>query len=207
VSDWRETVRGAGATAGDEAIDAAGEDLRRRWAESPRHYHDTTHLRAVLSVVDSTSAPDVDRDAVRLAAWFHDAVYDPRATGAANEQASAVLAVRTLTDLGLPAATVDEVSRLVLLTVTHAPEPGDRNGELLCDADLAILSAPPAAYDTYAAQVRREYAHVPDDLFRAGRAAVLRHLLDLPALYRLPSTSGWEPRARANLERELAALT
>ena len=50
-----------------------------------------------------------------------------------------------------------------------------------------------------------EVAHVPDELFRAGRATVLRQLLDLPALYRLMPS--WEPRARANLERELAGLT
>jgi predicted metal-dependent HD superfamily phosphohydrolase len=207
VRDWNDTVRRAGATAGDGAIDAAGADLRRRWAEPHRHYHTLAHLRSVLSMVGSTAAPGVDRDAVRLAAWFHDAVYAPRAAGVANEKASAALAASTLAGLGVPSATVEEVRRLVLLTATHTPGPADRNGELLCDADLAILSADPDAYDAYAAEVRREYAHVPDDQFRAGRAAVLRHLLDLPALYRLPAMQGRVARARANLERELAALT
>jgi predicted metal-dependent HD superfamily phosphohydrolase len=207
VSHWNDTVRRAGATAGDDAIHAAGADLHRRWSEPQRHYHTLAHLRSVLSIVDSTAAPGVDRDAVRLAAWFHDAVYDPRAAGMANEEASGALAVSILAALGVPSATVEEVRRLVLLTAGHEPEPGDRNGELLCDADLAILSADPDAYDTYAAEVRREYAHVPDDLFRAGRTAVLRHLRDHPALYRLPATQGWTAPARANLERELAALT
>ncbi|MGW5671933.1 HD domain-containing protein, partial [Micromonospora sp. NPDC003776] len=102
---------------------------------------------------------------------------------------------------------VTEVRRLVLLTAGHAVPPEDPDGALLCDADLAILAAPPAAYDRYAAAVRREYAHVPDPAFRAGRAQVLTALLALPALYRLPEPHArWESAARANLARELATL-
>ncbi len=84
-------------------------------------------------------------------------------------------------------------------------EPGDTNGEVLCDSDLAILAS--AAYPAYAAAVRAEYAHVPDDAFRAGRAAVLRNLLDLPALYRTPQAlARWDAKARANLTDELSRL-
>ncbi|CCA57354.1 hypothetical protein SVEN_4068, partial [Streptomyces venezuelae ATCC 10712] len=74
-----------------------------------------------------------------------------------------------------------EVARLVRLTTSHDPAPGDLNGETLCDADLAILATAPDTYQGYAAAVREEYAFVPDDAFREGRAAVLRHLLDSPA--------------------------
>jgi predicted metal-dependent HD superfamily phosphohydrolase len=113
-----------------------------------------------------------------------------------------------LAGLDVPPAAVAEVSRLVLLTAGHAAGAGDRDGGLLCDADLAVLAGEPGAYDEYAAAVRREYAHVADPEFRAGRAAVLRRLLALPALYRLPELrAAWEPTARANLARELAALT
>jgi predicted metal-dependent HD superfamily phosphohydrolase len=102
---------------------------------------------------------------------------------------------------------VAEVRRLVLLTAGHDPDPDDRDGALLCDADLAVLGAPPQVYDRYAAAVRREYAHVPEPAFRAGRAEVLARLLELPALFRLPPTAArWERPARDNLTRELAAL-
>ncbi|EWM67232.1 hypothetical protein MCBG_04365 [Micromonospora sp. M42] len=70
-----------------------------------------------------------------------------------------------------------------------------------------MLAAPAERYDRYAAAIRAEYAHVPEPDFRAGRSAALRHLLALPALYRLPEPHArWESRARANLSRELAAL-
>ena len=56
-------------------------------------------------------------------------------------------------------------------------------------------------------QVRAEYAHVPDDAFRSGRAAVLRSLLDAGPLYRTRfATERWEARARENLTAELEAL-
>lgn len=198
IDRWRTALRDAGCPSA--SVDGAGEALLDRWREPHRRYHTVAHLTAMLSIVES----DGGAVPVRLAVWYHDAVYDPRAAGDANERASAALASTELTRLGLPAPVVAEVHRLVLLTATHAAEPGDDNGALLCDADLAILASPPAEYDVYAAAVREEYAHVPDEAFRAGRAAVLSHLLSLPALYRLHTE--WEEPARANLARELAVL-
>lgn len=211
IDQWRaaaETARAGMSGGPTAAVTPAGLDLLDRWREPQRHYHDLAHLTAVLSVVDDHAGHADRPELVRLAVWFHDAVYDPRSTGGANERDSAALATATLTTLGVPPDAVAEVARLVLLTAGHGAAPGDRNGSLLCDADLAVLARPPADYDRYTEAVRREYAHVPDELFRAGRAAVLRQLLDLPALYRLPALRNrWEAPARANLDRELATLT
>ena len=63
------------------------------------------------------------------------------------------------------------------------------------------------AYAAYTKAVREEYAFVPDEAFREGRAAVLRHLLDLPRLFRTPyGTAHWESAARDNLTTELRLL-
>ncbi len=182
-----------------------GRALLERWAEPQRRYHTTEHLLAVLDHVDALAGHADDPDAVRLAAWFHDAVYRPDRSE--NEERSARLAVRALTEAGLPAQRVALVARLVLLTTGHAPEPGDRDGEVLCDADLAVLGGTPEAYAAYAAAVREEYAFVPDEDFRAGRAAVLRQLLALPALYRTEAARArFDAAARANLAGELSRL-
>ena len=86
----------------------------------------------------------------------------------------------------------------------HATEEDDPDGELLCDADLAVLAGDDDAYGKYTAAIRREYAHVPEDDFKAGRAQVLKALLELPSIYRLePLREQWEATARANLEKEL----
>ena len=60
-------------------------------------------------------------------------------------------------------------SRLVRLTETHLPGSRDPEGELLCDADLAILASDSADYAAYVAAVRQEYAQVPEEEFLAGR--------------------------------------
>ncbi|WP_340560491.1 HD domain-containing protein [Streptomyces sp. GSL17-111] len=182
-----------------------GRDLLRRWAEPHRRYHTTDHLLAVLDRVDELAGHAADPEAVRLAAWFHDAVYRPDRSE--NEERSAGLAQRALPEAGVGPARTAEVVRLVRLTVTHDPAPGDRDGEVLCDADLAVLAGSPGAYAAYAAAVRAEYAFVPDEAFTAGRADVLRQLLALPRLFRTPhGAARWEAPARHNLGTELALL-
>ncbi|SDU44392.1 Predicted metal-dependent phosphohydrolase, HD superfamily [Jiangella alkaliphila] len=194
------------ALAGDSPAAAeAGAGLLSRWREPHRHYHAITHLAAVLEALDQLDDAASDPDAVRFAAWFHDAVYDGRP--GEDEAASARLAREVLTTLDRPAAQVDEVERLVLLTAGHDPEPGDGNGAVLCDADLAVLAGSPSDYAAYASAVREDYAHVSDADFAAGRAAVLTGLLDRPALFRTEAGHRrWEDPARHNLETELVLL-
>ncbi|WP_424212474.1 hypothetical protein ACN20G_10495 [Streptomyces sp. BI20] len=208
AADWAALTRAAGA---DPTVDPApyGDRLLTAWAEPARRYHDTAHLLAVLRRVDElldAGAPAPDPAAVRLAAWFHDAVYRPDRSE--NEERSAAWAERALPELGVPGARTAEVARLVRLTVTHDPAPGDRHGELLCDADLGVLAGDPDAYARYAAAVRDEYSFVPEPAFRAGRADVLRGLAELPALFRTAhGAAHWEGPARRNLAAELRALT
>ena len=168
-------------------------------------YHDVAHLRAVLARVDELRSHALDPDVCALAAWLHDAVYNGRA--GADEAASAALARDVLNGLNLHAERVAEVVRLVELTLTHAPAADDRNGAVLCDADLAVLGSEPAAYGAYVAAVRAEYGHVPDAEFRAGRAAVLRALLSRDPLYSTPTGRAlWEDAARRNMRAELTRL-
>jgi predicted metal-dependent HD superfamily phosphohydrolase len=173
------------------------------WSEPHRRYHDLAHLAAVLGLVGELAPAAADPDAVRLAAWYHDVVYDPER--ADNEQVSAERARAGLRGL-VTDERLDEVVRLVLLTAGHDPETGDTNGAVLCDADLAVLAAPPEAYAAYASAVRLEYGHLGDEDFTRGRIAVLEHLLALPALYRTEAAQPWTDTARANLTAELTLL-
>jgi predicted metal-dependent HD superfamily phosphohydrolase len=189
------------------AAATVGRDLLERWAEPHREYHTGDHLATMLSIVDANARLADDLMAVRLAAWFHDAVYDPVAAPGANEAASAALAIQYLAMLEVDEARADEVARLVRLTAEHDPVPDDRNGCLLADADLAILASEEPVYDAYAYAVRREYGHVPDPLYRAGRIRVLDHLLALPRLYRsVPARAEWTFAAHINMHRERSQL-
>ncbi len=164
-------------------------------------YHDLLHLTEVLDRLDllARSGAGFDPTAVRLAAWFHDAVYEGSDD---DEERSAQWAERAL-----PPAYADEVARLVRMTVHHRPSDDDLAGCALSDADLGILAEPRARYEAYAAGVRADFAHVADDDFRAGRAGVLADLAAKPTLFHTEQgRSLWEASARANLADELEEL-
>lgn len=186
---------------------AVARDLLDRYAEPHRAYHDGTHLAEVLSGVALLADHAADLPVVVAAAWWHDAVYDVTAPAGRTEDASAELASRALAGWSVDPGRATRVAELVRMTAGHDPAPGDRDAEVLSDADLAVLASGPERYRRYVAGVRREYAHVPDDAFAAGRVAVLRDLLAHDRLYRTPLGSArWEDSARANLARELATL-
>ena len=86
----------------------------------------------------------------------------------------------------------------------HRPDDDDVAGQVLCDADLAILAADPDRYAAYTAGVRREHAAVPDADFAAGRAAVLRetYLLAKPTLFHTDcARRRWEQHRGRTLAR------
>lgn len=167
-----------------------------------RGYHNLLHISEVLERIDELSREiEFDTTSVRLAAWFHDAVHD---TAPEPERRSAEWAARALSGSEVG---VDEVVRLILLTIDHSVADGDVNGAVLCDADLAILAAPRARYNDYAAGVRREYAVFTDAEFAAGRSLVLRALVDAEHLFSTEhARRHWESTARANVARELVSL-
>ena len=181
-----------------------GDQLITRYSEPHRRYHTTQHLLHVLTRIDEL-ADDHDLFLVRLAAWYHDAVYAIPVGQVSNEEASARLALRDLSWVGLEQEDLNQVARLVRLTETHLPGPRDPEGELLCDADLAILASDPPDYADYVAAVRAEYAQLPEEQFLVGRLAVLTELADRE-IFRTAKGRRLTNAARANLATEMGAL-
>lgn len=216
--------------AGRDRLLPLGRDLLQRYGEPHRAYHDRRHLGEVLAGVALLAEHADDLSVVVAAAWWHDAVYqvpvltpagvptsgdaphrveasDGTSDALSNEEASARLAESTLHELGVDAERVARVAALVRMTAGHDPSPLDPDAEVLSDADLSVLASPPNRYATYVSDVRHEYAAVPDDLFRTGRAAILRSLLDGERVFRTASAhERWEAAARANMAAELREL-
>lgn len=186
---------------------AVRNELIARYGEPHRRYHTMTHIEDCLAqVTASTDFSDEQRRLMEVAIWFHDAVYD--ATRHDNEAESARLAFKWLKAEGASQTFIDEVSRLIMLTAGHLVEPDDAIGARLVSIDLSILGAEPERYDTYAAAIRHEYGHVPEPLYRAGRAAILSRFLETEPLFADPILARrYETRARANLAREITSLT
>jgi predicted metal-dependent HD superfamily phosphohydrolase len=203
---------GAGATASPDDIERIGEALLARWCEPDRHYHNARHLADVLARVDELAQEAHEADLVRLAAWYHGAVFDAaeRASyahrGGEDERASAALARLELGELGLAPRAVNRVAELVGALDRHSPATGDADCAVLCDADLAMLAAEPQRYKAYLAEVRAEYAHLPVEEFVRARIAILRRLQQRPHLFASAMGHGWEEPARQNLDAELQRL-
>lgn len=203
---------GAGATAETEAIEEVGQALLDRWSDERRHFHNLRHLAAVLHRVDQLAEETHEPDLVRLAAWYHGAVFSSeKKVAEANEggeqsTASALLAHDELTDLGVPARAADRVAALVNAIVRHAPDPADFDAAVLNDADLAMLAAEPQRYKEYKTAVRAEYAHIPTDVYLKARIRVIERLLARKSLFLSPMGAAWEEPARQNLDMELHRL-
>ena len=205
-SSWQETCRSAGIA--DEAVQPAFAGLVDCYSSPQRFYHNLAHVASMLRTVNELErqVAVTDITAARLAVWFHDAVYNSGAGD--NEERSAEYAAVTLGGLCVPEHSLRSVQRLILATKTHQAAPEDTDGQVVIDADLAILGASPAEYEDYVQAVRREYAWVSEPDWRAGRARVLANFLQRPYLYHTPPMrDAREDAARRNLRRELEALT
>lgn len=189
-----------------------GEVARRRdaliaaYSGADRHYHDIAHIAAMLRLLETHAPSHPNRVAIDWAILYHDVVYDPRRRD--NEAASAAVMADDLAAMGVDAGLAQRVRELILATL-HGEVAGtiDDATALVVDLDLAVLASAPADYDAYAAAIRREYAHVPEALYREGRARVLQGFIDKPAIYRTDTLRArWEVSARANLAREIGIL-
>jgi predicted metal-dependent HD superfamily phosphohydrolase len=208
VSDEVELRAAWTVAVGDDASAlAALDDVVARHREARRRYHGVRHVTWVVRHVRELAAevPTDDPDAIVVAAFFHDAVYDPRA--ADNEEQSAQLAERVLAELGWDERRGRRVGDLVRATAVHTGA-GDADTDVLLDADLAVLGSEPSAYQAYVTGVRAEYAHIDDEAWRHGRGQVLRDLLARDPLYATaPARRRWVSRAAANMTAELASLS
>jgi predicted metal-dependent HD superfamily phosphohydrolase len=212
ITWWTLDIRGVTPHAPDNDVVArAGAELLKRWNEPSRRYHTTTHLVEMFSALEELEEAreinDRQCSVARLAAWFHDAVYEASAASGSNEADSAALARNTLQRLRFGEADIDAIDRLIRLTAKHDADAAEPLDAAFHDADLWILSARRERFDGYCDQVREEYAFVPDRQYRDGRAAVLGPLLHRDRIYRTShALHGWETPARINLGRELARL-
>lgn len=178
--------------------------LRHRYGESHRAYHVFAHVEALLADLDLIAEIIHHRDAVELAIYYHDAVYDPLAR--TNESDSAELLQRELGP-SLERETLEAAKAMINATAGHELPPIGTDGfrsdcAHFLDLDLAILGAPAEAFDRYDETIRWEYAFLAPEAYRAGRLKVLETFLARGRLFKTDRIAArCEAEARANLAR------
>ncbi len=186
----------------------------KRWRElellyraDGRFYHTLRHVTHFLDCLARLSPSGLTSPAMRLAAFYHDAIYDAKRKD--NEESSAKLMVEFGLEAGIAQSVIRDAQALILATRKHKVLRGRLNedSKLFLDCDLMILAASPSAYDRYAANVRLEYSHIATRDFKAGRADFMARFLERKRIFMSDAVHRqFEGAARKNLKRELTRL-
>ena len=185
--------------------------LEKAYNEPHRHYHTFNHIRACLDELSAARMAMqtlvIDSNAIELAIWFHDFVYDPCRDD--NEHASAYRAFAFCASSRL-VRYARPVKQMILATAhmdARLVPPTQRqfDTDLLLDIDLSVLGQPEGMFDRYETNIRKEYAWVPDAAFNEMRIKVLESFLTRMVIYRTDFfRNRYESRARKNLMRSIA---
>ncbi len=174
--------------------------LAQAYAESQRHYHTVQHIVECLDLFHQVKAQLSDPFAVELAIWFHDVVYDPKASD--NEAQSAIFMQQCCHDF-IPTAIVEKIGAWIEATQQHRPST-DADLNFLLDIDLAILASSPSRFTAYETQIQQEYHWVEATVYKEKRAAVLRYFHEMQPLYQTAYfQEKYELRAKQNLSLSL----
>jgi predicted metal-dependent HD superfamily phosphohydrolase len=214
-AEWLQATRGLAVS--PTCSDAWFERLWNLHAEPWRHYHTAVHLEEMvqyLGLVQGatqylSSLSQQDDQTIRLSIFFHDAIYDPKS--ATNEEDSAQLFQSFADQAGLATthpSLVTNVNQYILATKKHVVS-SDNSFPLafFLDLDMAVLGKQEAAYQSYAALIRKEYSFVDRDEYCSKRAQVLEQFLAQDQIYgTILFQQSLEEQARRNLALEIAAL-
>ena len=195
---WRRCVASPNSVASGEVH----ADLCRRLGAPNRRFHNLDHIRDCLHRFDDVASLLSDRDAVEVALWFHDAVYEP--TDADNERRSAELFLSL--SKGAEPAFRRRVCGLIL-TTRHRGQAHSNDRRFIEDIDLAGFGAPWKQFMRQGALLRDEFSEQSDAQYHTGQVGFLARLKQRPWFF---STGyfrdRYEAKAQDNLDRLLALL-
>jgi predicted metal-dependent HD superfamily phosphohydrolase len=175
--------------------------LDSAYTAAGRAYHNLAHIKAMVENFRLYERQLANPDAVLLAILYHDFVYDSRAHGGENEEASA-RHVLSLTNLLRRPELAPLAADLIRATIHHRPY--DDDSRWLLDFDLAIFVATLAEVLAYDDAIRVEYAWVDEETYRRERGGVLRRFRQRDAIYFTPPFQIRDAEARANLDALIA---
>lgn len=171
-------------------------DRCRPYLQEPhRAYHNLSHIEEMVNLMREANWTE---PVLELAIWGHDLIYDPKRSD--NEERSAVLFSSWMRELKCSPDSIDQVTRLILMTKHSGTTPLDSLSARMLDLDLAILGQPQARFLAYNDQIRLEYAHVPDAIYTVKRTEILLNFYNRERIYTTPYFwHRFENQARENL--------
>lgn len=177
------------------------EEVEKKYSAAGRHYHNLLHLDNLTKELIPVKEQFNNWDTIVFSIVYHDVIYNVLKQN--NEEKSADHAEKKLALIAAPAMEVQKCKAIILATKSHQVS-DDSEVNLFTDADLSILGAPYAAYETYFKQIRKEYGIYPGLVYWPGRKKVLQHFLTMPRIFKTGYFfEKYETQARKNLASEL----
>ena len=185
------------------------------YGENHRHYHTISHIDSMVSEIVTSRERLINPNALLFAAYFHDVVYDPKRKD--NELKSVEFSEPALglifdglenTSSEAKNKMFELVKEIILATTNHTKaKTGDDDLDFFLDCDLKILGSTQKEYRAYAAQIRKEYEHVPTLVYNYGRTQILKSFIKSERIYRTEFFHDkYEDQARRNIANEIQSL-
>ncbi len=177
---------------------------REQYGSPGRHYHTWQHALNVLAwanrACDAQGLMIDDTAAVKIAALFHDVVYDAEGSPSNEERSAAMVADKVH-------PVMMRAERLILATAQHGKleaEDVDLPTAIMLDCDMVTFAEPLWEVavqndDNVLAELRERYT---EEQIRVGRTAFLNGLLQKRSVFLSPwFRERFEEQARANIGR------
>ncbi len=179
--------------------------LVKQYSEPGRFYHNINHIKMCLDEFENVSHLSDHPDIIEFAIWYHDIIYD--VSGSDNEEQSARVAIDIFQNNSIKPAMINSLRELILAT-KHNAAPDSIDQKIIIDIDLSILGQDKHIFNEYDRAIRKEYSHVPVEVYNDARCKILKTFLDRTTIYSLPYfIDKYEIQARNNLKNAIISLT
>jgi predicted metal-dependent HD superfamily phosphohydrolase len=211
-----------------------------RYYHTLAHLEEMFGYLDITVLYDSKKKNDIEdnkwsllRTVTILSVFFHDAIYD--AKSGTNEEDSVSLFQSFINDISSVITTITTtttrmvdkwpgsaiVERFIMATKSHDANHLHSTDQdelfflhLFLDADMSVLGKDGEAYDVYASMIRKEYIHVPHEVYCEKRSEILQSFVgDLEDESKSKSIylsndmrNALEAQAISNLRREISSL-
>ena len=177
--------------------EAVYNDLVARYEDDGRYYHNLKHIQNVLEIIESVRVIAADLEAIKLAAWFHDVIYDPAATD--NEEQSVILFNKLAHNI-LPETVIQKVSKIIKATL-HIDNPEDLDEAFMLDIDLSSIAGSWQRFTKDNSNLRREAKDQDCRDYCEKKISFFNMLLDKDRIYFTDFFhAAFEEKARHNME-------
>lgn len=187
-------------------IESYWQKLVLLYDEPHRHYHNLSHIVAMMDNFVKIQHNIHDKMAVILAIFYHDCIYHCQKQAVSNEIQSANYFMENF-KVYLPSELLKKVQTFILATQKHELLSDDKELSYFLDLDLMILGQDWQSYQNYCDNIAKEYAHIHPLLYKIGRVKILRQFLKRERIYYSEYFyQSYEILARDNIKREIRLL-